>query len=212
MIRLMIIDDHPMFRSGLKKMLHDEPDFCVVDEAGDWADGLARLRSHGDLDILLLDINLPARSGFDLLETIQAEAPELKVIMLSMYSQQQYALRALRAGAHGYVAKDMEAADLIGAVRMVAKGQKYMTPAVTEMLISSLHGPDDNPGEQKKLSIRESQIFDMLVRGESLTMIAAKLSISVKTVSTYRSRILEKRGVSTNAELIQYAVRNKLID
>ncbi|MEC4723249.1 response regulator transcription factor [Noviherbaspirillum sp. CPCC 100848] len=212
MIRLMIIDDHPMFRSGLKKMLHDEPDFCVVDEAGDWADGLARLRSHGDLDILLLDINLPARSGFDLLETIQVEAPELKVIMLSMYSQQQYALRALRAGAHGYVAKDMEAADLIGAVRMVAKGQKYMTPAVTEMLISSLHGPDDNPGEQKKLSIRESQIFDMLVRGESLTMIAAKLSISVKTVSTYRSRILEKRGVSTNAELIQYAVRNKLID
>lgn len=212
MIRLMIIDDHPMFRSGLKKMLHDEPDFCVVDEAGDWADGLARLRSHGELDILLLDINLPARSGFDLLESIQAEAPELKVIMLSMYSQQQYALRALRAGAHGYVAKDMEAADLIGAVRMVAKGQKYMTPAVTEMLISSLHGPDDNPGEQKKLSIRESQIFDMLVRGESLTMIAAKLSISVKTVSTYRSRILEKRGVSTNAELIQYAVRNKLID
>lgn len=212
MIRLMIIDDHPMFRSGLKKMLHDEPDFSVVDEAGDWADGLARLRRHADLDIVLLDINLPARSGFDLLEAIQSEAPELKVIMLSMYSQQQYALRALRAGAYGYVAKDMEAADLIGAVRMVAKGQKYMTPAVTEMLISSLHGPDDNPGEQKKLSIRESQIFDMLVRGESLTMIAAKLSISVKTVSTYRSRILEKRGVSSNAELIQYAVRNKLID
>jgi DNA-binding NarL/FixJ family response regulator len=212
MIKLMIIDDHPMFRSGLKKMLHDEPDFAVVDEAGDWADGLARLRSHADLDIVLLDINLPARSGFDLLEAIQAELPELKVIMLSMYSQQQYALRALRAGAHGYVAKDMEAADLIGAVRLVARGQKYMTPAVTEMLISSLHGPDDNPGEQKKLSIRESQIFDMLVRGESLTMIAAKLSISVKTVSTYRSRILEKRGVSSNAELIQYAVRNKLID
>lgn len=212
MIKLMIIDDHAMFRSGLKKMLHDEPDFQVVDEAGDWAEGLSKLRSHVQLDVVLLDINLPARSGFDLLEVIHTEFPALRVIMLSMYSQQQYALRALRAGAHGYVAKDMEASDLIGAIRTVLNGKKYMSSEVTEMLISSLNGPEDNPSEPKKLSIRESQIFDMLVRGESLTMIAARLSISVKTVSTYRSRILEKRGLSTNAELIQYAVRNNLID
>lgn len=212
MIKLMIIDDHAMFRSGLKKMLHDEPDFQVIEEAGDWAEGLSKLRSHVQLDVVLLDINLPARSGFDLLEAIHAEFPALRVIMLSMYSQQQYALRALRAGAHGYVAKDMEASDLIGAIRTVLNGKKYMSPEVTEMLISSLNGPEDNPSEPKKLSIREAQIFDMLVRGKSLTMIAARLSISVKTVSTYRSRILEKRGLTTNAELIQYAVRNNLID
>jgi DNA-binding NarL/FixJ family response regulator len=208
----MLIDDHAMFRSGLKKMLQDEPDFQVVDEAGDWAEGLAKLRGHDQLDVVLLDINLPARSGFDLLEVIDAVFPALRVIMLSMYSQQQYALRALRAGAHGYVAKDMEASDLIGAVRTVLSGKKYMSAAVTEMLISSLNGSTDDPAEPRKLSIREAQIFELLVRGESLTMIAARLSISVKTVSTYRSRILDKRGVTTNAELIQYAVRNNLID
>jgi DNA-binding NarL/FixJ family response regulator len=208
----MIIDDHAMFRSGLKKMLHDEPDFQVIDEAGDWADGLGKLRSHPNLDLILLDINLPARSGFDLLAVIREELPALKVIMLSMYSQQQYALRALRAGAQGYVAKDMEASDLIGAIRTVMKGKKYMSAAVTDLLISSLNGPEENPSEEKKLSVREAQIFEMLVKGESLTMIAARLAISVKTVSTYRSRILEKRGLTTNAELIQYAVRNNLVD
>lgn len=212
MINLMIIDDHAMFRSGLKKMFLDEPQFNVVDEAGDWADGIAKLRSCGSLDVVLLDINLPARSGFDLLKLIRTELPALKVIMLSMYSQKQYALRALRAGAHGYVAKDMEASDLVNAIMTVMKGKKYMSESVTDMLISSLNGPEDAPDVQKALSIRESEIFQLLVKGESLTNIASRLSISVKTVSTYRSRILEKRGVTTNAELIQYAVRNNLVD
>lgn len=211
MINVLIIDDHAMFRSGLRKVLQDAPDIARVEETGEWRDGLALLE-RGDTHVLLLDINLPDSSGLDVLETVHARFPAVHVIMLSMYAAPQYAIRALRNGARGYVAKDMEASDLIAAIRNVNRGKKFITPAVTEALLDTLQGLAPHPRPHEHLSARESQIMRMIVAGEALTAIADRLLINVKTVSTYRRRILEKLGVASNAQLVQYAVHNGLLD
>lgn len=211
MINVLIIDDHAMFRSGLRKVLQDAPDIARVEETGEWRDGLALLE-RGDTHVLLLDINLPDTSGLDVLDTVHARFPAVHVVMLSMYAAPQYAIRALRNGAKGYVAKDMEASDLIAAIRNVNRGKKFITPAVTDALLDSVNGLAPHPRPHEHLSARESQIMRMIVAGEALTAIAERLLINVKTVSTYRRRILEKLGVASNAQLVQYAVHNGLLD
>jgi two-component system, NarL family, invasion response regulator UvrY len=210
MINLLIVDDHAMFRAGLRKVFSEEPDLHVVDEASDWHDGRAKLERH-TVDVLLLDINLPDRSGLEALEVIGRHCPGLGVIMLSMYSEPQYALRAIRSGARGYVPKDMEIDQLLAAIRRVARGGMFVAPEIAASLLGSMEGGEATSAHER-LSARESQVLRMMVAGESLTVIASHLAINIKTVSTYRRRILEKLGVTSNAQLVQYAVRHGLVD
>lgn len=213
MIRILTIDDHAMFRSGLRKVLEDEADMKVVGQAGDWADGLAQM-TKGPVDLVLLDINLQGRSGLDVLEIICKRFPTVRTVMLSMYCEPQYALRALKSGARGYISKDMEASDLIAAIRNVMKGRRAIAPSITESLLHSIGSGTDVEAvpPHTKFSLRETQIFTLIVRGRSLTAIADDLSIHVKTVSTYRRRVLEKLNVDSNAEMVQYAVRHGVVD
>ena len=211
MINVLTIDDHAMFRSGLRKVLLDSPDIARVEETGDWREGLEILE-RGQTQVLLLDINLPDRSGLDVLDMVRSRFPQVNVIMLSMYAAPQYAIRALRSGAKGYVAKDMEASDLIAAIRNVNRGRKFVPSALAEALLDTRHGLDPSPNPHERLSARELQIMRMMVAGGALTAIAERLSINVKTVSTYRRRILEKLGVASNAQLVQYAVHHHLMD
>jgi DNA-binding NarL/FixJ family response regulator len=208
MINILTIDDHAMFRSGLRKVLEDEPDMRVIGEAGEWADGLAQI-ARLPVDLVLLDINLPGRSGLEVLEVICKRHPTVHTVMLSMYAEPQYARRALTSGARGYISKDMEASDLINTVRGVMKGQKIITPALmSESLLDPVAGGAEEAPPHTRFSLRETQIFTLIVQGRSLTAIADELSIHVKTVSTYRQRVLEKLGLSSNAEMVQYAVRH----
>jgi two-component system invasion response regulator UvrY len=208
---LLIIDDHAMFRSGLRKVLQDAPEITRIEEAGDWRGGLACLEAQ-PTDVLLLDINMPECSGLDLIGPIRERFPALRIIMLSMYSEPQYAVRALRNGAHGYVAKDMEADDLIAAIRIVRRGRQFIAPSITRALMDTAQGLTPDPRPHERLSSRESEILRMIVLGESLTAIADRLTINVKTVSTYRRRLLEKMGLGSNAQLVQYAVHHRLVD
>ena len=207
MINILTIDDHAMFRSGLRKVLEDEADMQVVGEAGDWADGLAQM-ARLSVDLVLLDINLPGRSGLDVLDVICKRFPAIRTVMLSMYCEPQYALRALNGGARGYISKDMEASDLIDAIRSVMRGRKIIAPSITESLLHAI----DADAPHLRFSLREAQIFCLIVRGRSLTAIAGELGIHVKTVSTYRHRVLEKLGLESNAEMVQYAVRHGVVE
>ena len=211
MTSLLIIDDHAMFRSGLRKVLQDAPEITGIAEAGDWRGGMACLEAQ-PVDVLLLDSNMPECSGLDLIGPLRERFPALRIIMLSMYSEPQYAVRALRNGAHGYVAKDMEAVDLIAAIRIVSRGRQFVAPSITRALMDNMQGLAPDPRPHERLSSRESEILRMIVGGESLTAIAERLAINVKTVSTYRRRLLEKMGLGSNAQLVQYAVHHRLLD
>ncbi len=212
MIATLIIDDHAMFRSGLRKVLQDEPDIRVVGESGDWADGLAQM-ALGHVDLVLLDINLPGRSGLDLLALIGKRFPAVRTMMLSMYAEPQYAVRALNGGARGYITKDMEADDLVDAIRKVMRGRRVVAPSISEALLqASDPGTAAASAAHLALSPRESQILMELVAGRSLTSMAEAMGINVKTVSTYRRRLLEKLQLGSNAQLVQYAVHHGLID
>lgn len=209
MIRLLLVDDHTIFRSGLKRLFSDEEDIRVADEASDAHEALSKLREQ-TFDLLLLDIALEGRNGLDALPSIRAQQPNLPVLLLSMYPAEQFALVGLKAGANGYVSKDSEAGELIHAIRQVASGRRYLTPNAAEKILRQLESDDGRPPHQR-LSGREYQIMRMIIDGMSLTEIGEKMFISVKTVSTYRTRILGKMAVNTNAELVLYAVRNGLI-
>lgn len=209
MINILTIDDHTLFRSGLRKVLEDEADMRVIGEAGEWADGLAQL-ARLPVDVVLLDINLPGRSGLEVLEIICKRHPEVRTVMLSMYAEPQYARRALGSGARGYITKDMEAPDLINAVRTVMKGSQIVVPSFTDSLLPVVEvgAQAENAPPHTGFSLRETQIFTLIVEGCSLTAIAAELDIHVKSVSTYRKRVLEKLGITSNSEMVQYAVRH----
>jgi two-component system invasion response regulator UvrY len=209
MIRVLIVDDHTIFRSGLKRLFSDENDICVVDEASNSTEALDKIRKH-ELDLVLMDVSMAGRSGLEALESLRAEYPQLPVLMLSMYSEEQYALVAMKAGANGYLSKDAEPAELIGAMRKIAAGGRYMTDRGTELMMMQFSGKDDRPLHQK-LSTREFEIMKMIANGISLTDIGTRLNISVKTVSTYRTRILEKIGVKSNAELAKFALRHEIV-
>jgi len=210
MIDVLVVDDHTIFRSGLKRLLSDEIDMRVVDEARNGAEMLAKLRQPHNFNVVLLDINMEGRSGLDTLESVRTDFPKLPVLVLSMYPEEQYALAAIQAGANGYVSKDIDASELIKAIRQVAAGGRYLTANGAQKVLMHLGG-GDNPTPHQKLTAREYQIMLMMVKGTSLTEIGEKIFISVKTVSTYRSRILSKLGISNNAELILYAVRHRII-
>lgn len=209
MIRALVIDDHTIFRSGLKRLLLDESDVRILGEARSGAEAVDAIRT-GSFDIALLDINLEGRSGLEVLATLRREFPMLPVLMLSMYPEEQYALVAMRAGASGYVAKDAEPEELIAGIRAVAAGGTYLSARVAAHVQDQLKGQDDRPPHQR-LTVREHQILLMLLKGISPTDIGEEMMISIKTVSAHRAHILEKLGVSSTAELVLYAVRQGMI-
>lgn len=207
MIRVLLVDDHRIVRQGVGRLLAETTDIEVVAEAPDGAHALERLR-HGGIDVAVLDIHMPGRNGLDVLATARARWPQVGIVMLSMYPESQYALPAFRAGASGYLTKDSGLDELADAIRHSAAGRRYAPARLAEMLAGLDEGAPALPHHQ--LSPREHQIFELIVGGHSLTGIAARLLVSVSTVSTHRLRILDKMGVRSNAELVAYAIRNRL--
>jgi two-component system, NarL family, invasion response regulator UvrY len=213
MIRVILCDDHALIRRGIRDTLSDAPDIEVVGEAGDYGElrGLLReLDGKGGCDVLVLDINMPGRSGLDVLHVLKDEGASLKVLVVSMYPEEQYAIRALRAGAFGYVNKGGDPALLVTAVRTVSQGRKYVTPEIAQMLVESLTTPITENAHEK-LSDRELQTLVMIASGKRLSDIAEELMLSPKTVSVYRARVLEKLGLSNNSEMTVYAIRHSLV-
>ena len=213
MIRVILCDDHGLIRRGIRDTLADAQDIEVVGEAGDYTELRGLLHTLGrdnPCDVLVLDINLPGRSGLDVLHALKDEGASARVLIVSMYPEDQYAIRALRAGAAGYVNKGGDPQELVQAVRTVAQGRKYVTPEIAQMLVESLTAPPtENPHE--RLSDRELQTLQLIASGKRLSDIADELLLSPKTVSVYRARVLEKLGLANNAELTVYAIRNGLV-
>ena len=210
MIKILIADDHRIVREGLKQILAETSDMVVADEASNTQEVLKKVWDN-EYDVLLLDISMPGRSGLDILKQLKSDRPKLSVLVLSMYSEEQYALRALKAGASGYMTKESAADELIEAIRKVSTGRKYISPSVAERLAFSLESGDERP-PQETLSDREFQVMCMIASGKTIKAIADDLSLSIKTVSTYRARILEKMRMKNNAELTHYAIQNKLVE
>jgi len=210
MIRILIADDHSIVRAGLKTLLSGLDDMEVTGEAGSGEETI-RMARKGEWDIVLLDISMPDKNGVDTLNEIKRHQPELPVLMLSMHPESQYAVNLLRAGASGYVSKEGAPEELVQAIRTVAQGRRYVSPTLAELLVSDLNKDSERP-LHGTLSDREFQIFCKLAGGQAATRIAEDLFLSVKTVSTYRTRILEKMGMKTNAELTYYAIKNGLIE
>lgn len=209
MIRIAIVDDHPMVRAGLRQFLADQTDFSVVAEAANGREALDIVR-RGELDVILMDIAMPDHGGVDALAAIKARAPELPVLILSGFPEAHYATTLLRQGASGYLNKDCDPEDIVKAIRTVCRGRKYITPGVAEQLAEGLGRGDDRPLHEH-LSERELQVFLRLAAGETIGHLAESLSLSVKTVSTYRSRVMEKMQLASNSDLTYYALKNGLI-
>jgi DNA-binding NarL/FixJ family response regulator len=207
--RVIVCDDHALIRRGIRDTLSDAPDIEVIGEAGDYGE-LRTLMRKGSCDVLVLDINMPGRSGLDVLHVLKDEGSTVKVLVVSMYPEDQYAIRALRGGAFGYVNKGGDPALIVAAVRTVAQGRKYVTPEIAQMLVESLTTPEV-ANAHEKLSDRELQTLVMIASGKRLADIANELTLSPKTVSVYRARVLEKLGLTNNSELTVYAIRNGLV-
>jgi two-component system, NarL family, invasion response regulator UvrY len=208
MIRIAIIDDHAMVRAGLREFFADQTDFRVVAEAGNGRDAMDIVRAGG-VDVLVMDIAMPGQSGVDTLAAIKAREPELPVLILSGFAEEHYATTLLRQGASGYLNKDCDPEEIVKAIRTVARGRKYISTGVAEQLANSLGGGNQLPHEG--LSERELQVFLRLARGETVGQMGESMSLSVKTVSTYRTRVMEKLGLSSNSDLTYYALKNGLI-
>ena len=210
MIEVILCDDHALIRRGIRDTLSDSTDIRVVGEAGEYGELRSLMRGQR-CDVLVLDINLPGRSGLDVLHALREEGADVRVLVVSMYPEEQYAIRALRAGASGYVNKGGDPAEIVRAVRTVAQGRKYVTPDIAQMLVESLTTPSSEAAAHTKLSDRELQTLVMIASGKRLADIAAELMLSPKTVSVYRARLLEKLALANNAELTVYAIRNGLV-
>ena len=210
-IRVLIVDDHAILRAGVREMLSGEDDLQVVGEAGSAEEALELLNSGQQVDVVVLDITLPGQSGIELLQQLRRDRPELAILVLSMHPERSFAVRLMRAGANGYVPKMIVPEELVKAVRAVGTGHRYITPVVAELLASEFASEEDGP-IHNKLSERELQVFTRIARGISPAVMANELGLSVKTVSTYRARILEKMSMRSNAEIAAYAVRNQLVD
>jgi DNA-binding NarL/FixJ family response regulator len=208
-IRVILCDDHALIRRGIRDTLSDAPDIEVVGEAGDYGELRGLMREQA-CDVLVLDINLPGRSGLDVLHVLKEEGATVRVLVVSMYPEDQYAIRALRAGAYGYVNKGGDTQQIVEAVRMVAQGRKYITPEIAQMLAESLTQPQVEVAHEK-LSDRELQTLVLIASGKRLSDIASELTLSPKTVSVYRARVLEKLALTNNSELTVYAIRNGLV-
>ena len=210
MIRIVVCDDHTIVREGLKGILAAQPDFQVVAEASDGHEALKRVREL-DFDVLLLDMSMPGKSGVELIKQVKAEKPKLRILVLTMHEEHQYAVRAIRAGASGYLTKEGASAQLVTALRKVASGGAYISAEVAEQLALGAM-PDANAAPHEKLSDREFQVFRMIAEGKSVSEIADRLNLSVKTVSTHKANVLAKMGMSTQGELIRYALENDLVE
>jgi DNA-binding NarL/FixJ family response regulator len=209
MIRIAIVDDHAMVRAGLRQFFSDQLDFSVVGEAANGREAMEIVR-RGGLDVILMDIAMPDQSGVDALAAIKARAPELPVLIFSGFPEEHYATTLLRQGAAGYLNKDCDPEELVRAIRTVVRGRKYITARVAEQLADGLAGGGDKPPHEL-LSERELQVFLRLARGETIGHMADSLSLSVKTVSTYRTRVMEKMGLASNSDLTYYALKHGLI-
>jgi len=209
MLKILIADDHPVFRRGLKQIIAETTDMVVAGEATNGWEVLSKVRT-GDYDLVLLDISMPGKDGMDVLTQLKNERPALLVLMVSMHPEEQYAVRALKAGASGYLTKESAPDELIVAIRKVSTGGKYVSSSLAERLAALLQ-EDAEALPHEALSSREYQVMCMIASGKTLKEIAGELSLSIKTISTYRSRILEKMKMRNNAELIHYAVKNRLV-
>lgn len=211
MTRVLIADDHAILRAGLKHLLSDHPDILVAGEAGNGQEVLAKVRAE-NWDVLLLDMTMPGKSGIELIKQIKQITPKLPILILSMHKEDIYAVRALKAGAAGYLCKDNAEDQLVPALRKVAHGGLYITSAVAEKLAASmLCGKPEDDQPHTRLSDREYQIFQLIAAGESISDIALALNLSVKTVSTHKTHVLEKMGCANMAELIRYAIQRNLL-
>lgn len=209
MIRVVIADDHTIVREGLKQLLAG-PDFNIVGEACDGQEVMQRVREL-EFDVLLLDMSMPKKSGMELIKQVKSEKPKLRVLVLSMHEEQQYAVRAIKAGASGYLTKESASSQLIQAIRKVAAGGAFISAAVAEQLALAAM-PEVGGLPHKSLSDREYQVFQLLVAGKTVTDIAAQLNLSVKTISTHKARLLEKMGMTSTTELVRYAMMHRLVD
>jgi len=210
MIKILIADDHPIVRKGLKEIIEVTPDMMVGDEASNGQEALEKVRKN-DFDVVLLDISMPGRSGLDILKELKSEKPELSVLILSMHPEEQYAVRVLKAGASGYLTKESAPDELIAAIRKASIGRKYISSSLGEKLAFDLEIDAEKPLHET-LSDREYEVMCMIASGKTISEIAKKLFLSVKTISTYRSRILEKMRMKSNAELTHYALKNRLVE
>ena len=209
-IAVLLADDHAIIRDGLKQILADTDDLVVAGEAANGQEVMQKVRER-EWGVLLLDISMPGRSGLELLHMIKEERPELPILVLSMHNEEQYAVRAIKAGAHGYLTKESDSELLVTAIRRVAKGGVFISDKVAELMVRGLR-PGDKPLPHNLLSDREYQVFNLLVQGRGLSEIGAELSLSVKTISTHKTRILQKMNLANTAELVRYAVAHGLDD
>jgi len=210
MIRVLIADDHPIVREGLKQIIAETSDMVVANEASNAQEVLDKVW-ESDYSVVLLDISMPGRSGLDILKQLKSERPELPVLILSVHPEEQYAVRVLRAGASGYLTKESAPDELIAAIRKVSLGRKYVSSSLAEKLAFDLEIEAEKPLHET-LSDREYQVLCMIAQGKTVKEIAEELSLSVKTISTYRSRILEKMRMNNNAQLTHYAIKNRLVE
>ena len=209
MIRIIIVDDHPVVRRGLKQILQEEPDVKVVGEAESAQEAFKIIRTI-DCDAVVLDISLPGASGVEILKQLKHEYQKLPVLILSVHPEEQYAVRVMKAGASGYLTKESAPEELVKAIRKIISGGKYISSSLAERLITDIDA--SGKPRHEKLSDREFEIMRMIARGKAIKKIAEELYLSEKTVSTYRTRLLEKMNMTTNAEIISYALKNKLIE
>ena len=210
MIHVIIADDHAVVRKGLRQILEETREIAVVDEADSGMDVLNKVRTK-ECDVVVLDIAMPGMHGLDVLKQIKNEHPSLPVLILSIYPEEQYAVRVLKAGASGYLCKESAPEELVTAIRRVSSGRKYITETLAEQLATEVE-MDTEKRPHEILSDREYQVLCLIASGRRMTDIASELSLSVKTVSTYRTRILEKMGMKTNAELTHYAFKHGLVE
>lgn len=210
MIRVLLADDHAVVRAGLREILSATGDIAVTGEAADGNAALAAVRA-GEYDVAVLDMSMPGRSGIELIKLVKAERPKLRVLVLSMHSEHQYAVRAVKAGASGYLTKESAPDALVAAIRRIAAGGAFVSPETAERLV--LDASSGAAGlAHTALSNREYEVFQMIVDGQSVSEIAGALNLSVKTISTHKARILQKMGAASVADLVRYAVQHKLFD
>ena len=213
MISILIADDHTIMREGLKRILENQGDFVVVGEATNGLEAIQWVQDwakKGGFDVLLLDLSMPGKSGVDLIKQIKIEAPKLPILVLTMHEEEHYAVRTIRAGASGYLTKESAATLLVEAIRRVAAGRLYISPSVAEQLALNIMPRNDELPHQR-LSDREFEVFQLLASGASVTEIAEKLHLSVKTVSTHKTRILQKMDANSLADIVKYAMTNNLL-
>ncbi len=210
MRKVLIVDDHEVVRDGVKKLLDEEPGDIACGEAGT-PDEAVRMALFDDWDAVILDLSFAGRSGLEVLKELKQLRPRLPVLVLTMHSEEQYARRAFKAGAAGFITKDSPRAELSKAIHKVMEGGRYLSPTLAEKLVLDLDRGIDRPPDQT-LSDREFQVMRLIASGKTLSEIAGLLSLSDKTISTYRARLMEKMGMRTNSELIHYAIQNKLVD